>query len=116
MMLTETKLFEIRDNGTFISVLAIWLESETDSGRYLLARSGYADNPYPARIVVWRMDGGAGHATSNPYAWTDGRTMSVAHVYIKEHWDEIETGDVIDVEFILGETDIKKISERFSAR
>ena len=40
------------------------------------------------------------------------RTMIVAHKFIKEHFDELETGDVIDVEYILGETDTQKMSER----
>lgn len=113
-MLTETKLLEIRDEGTFIPVLAIWLESETDSGRYLLARAGYAENPSPAHIVIWQMDGGAGRATSNAYKWAS-HTMNTAHLYIIKNWDEIETGEVIDVEFIRGETRVKKISERFNS-
>ena len=35
-----------------------------------------------------------------------------AHDYIAEHWAELDDGDVIDVEFILGEKPTKKISER----
>lgn len=39
------------------------------------------------------------------------RTLFEAHRYVADHWDEIKDGDVIDVEFILGETTTKKESE-----
>jgi hypothetical protein len=32
------------------------------------------------------------------------RTLPESHQYIKNHWDELKTGDVIDVEYITGET------------
>ena len=52
-----------------------------------------------------------GQSNYDPYSWGD-RTYSVAHNYIQEHWDEIKAGDVIDVEYILGETPEPKLSER----
>jgi hypothetical protein len=39
--------------------------------------------------------------------------MVEAHRYIEENWNALSDGDVIDVEFILGETKEKKISERY---
>ena len=41
--------------------------------------------------------------------------MPVAHNYIIEHWHELKDGDVVDVQFILGETKAPKVSERRSA-
>jgi hypothetical protein len=41
----------------------------------------------------------------------DAHTKPQAHQYIEQHWRELKDGDVIDVEFILGETDVKKTSE-----
>ena len=38
--------------------------------------------------------------------------MPIAHNYVLDHFDELEDGDVVDVEFILGETEVKKTSER----
>ncbi len=38
--------------------------------------------------------------------------MPVAHHYIIEHWAELSDGDVVDVEFILKETTVLKVSER----
>jgi uncharacterized GH25 family protein len=38
--------------------------------------------------------------------------LAVAHNYIIKHWHDLHDGDVVDVEWILGETKQKKISER----
>gem|GEM_PF-2943358 len=54
--------------------------------------------------------------TYDPYDWSGTpRTYREAHKYIKQNWGILESGDVIDVEFILGETDTCKISERLTA-
>jgi hypothetical protein len=54
---------------------------------------------------------GEGNSSADAYHWGD-RTMQTAHIYIDEHFAELNDGDVIDVEFILGESTEKKISER----
>jgi hypothetical protein len=38
--------------------------------------------------------------------------MPTAHLHIRDQWESIADGDVVDVEFILGETSVKKVSER----
>ena len=102
-----TKLFEIRDRATFIPVLATKIEHETEAQSYLLRRCGFLPStPY---IFMCRINGGEGYA--DPYDWM-GRTLQTAHEYMVKHWDELKDGDVIDVEFILGETKVKKVSER----
>ena len=53
------------------------------------------------------------NATYDPFAWgSDTRTYQVAHQYIIDHFDELESGAVVDVEFILKETTEPKKSER----
>lgn len=37
--------------------------------------------------------------------------MPEAHKYIEANWDSIQDGGLIDVEYILGETNIEKESE-----
>lgn len=108
-----TKFLEIRDNGTMIPVLAIELHADTREERYLLERSGY-DEENNNYIVLWQMDGGYGTATSDSFRWGRNRTMSTAHRLIKEFWNELYSGDVVDVEFMLGETTEKKPAERLS--
>lgn len=97
----KNKLVEIRDEGTFIPALAIEVAG-TDG--YLMRRAGFQS---PMVILVklvgeqWQYD---------PYGW-GGRTMPVAHKYIQEHWEELQDGAVVDVEYVLGERDTPKISE-----
>lgn len=109
------KTFEIRDRLTFIPVLAVKLQPSCEADRYLLARTGYGLSPHiqAQYAMVWPLSGGKGFATSDPYEWpTSARTFLVAHRHIIERFDELESGAVVDVEFILGETQKPKKSER----
>lgn len=112
----KAKALEIRDRATFIAALAVDMNpsvsTHCEKQLYLLQRCGYPCDGIP-NVILTRLDGN-GKATSDPYAWGD-RTWSVAHNYIIEHWDELKDGDVVDVEFILGETDVPKVSERGNA-
>ena len=113
----QAKVLEVRDSGTFIPMLAIDINPDIDDEdngrpqRYLMRRCGYACNGEPNIMLT---DLYNGMATSDPYAWRGSHTYANAHNYIIEHWNELIDGDVIDVEFILGESKTKKISERFS--
>jgi len=102
------KALEIRDEGTFIAALAVDMNPTTDAQRWLLRRCGYPCDGRP-NIVLTRLDGN-GTATNDPHTW-GGRTWPVAHGYIIEHWATLRDGDVVDVSFILGETDAPKVSE-----
>lgn len=114
-----SKLFEIRDAATFIPVIATRLiVNETGSlgeqELWLLRRAGYdetqvtvsAAEPY---IILCKLDGV--DARYDPFDW-NSRTMKTAHLDIRDNWDELTSGDVIDVEFIKGESLTPKKSER----
>lgn len=103
----QTKILEIRDRATFISVLAVSMVSMDDVQRYFLSRAGYGDT----RLLVMVVRMSAGAAEYDPYSW-GGRTMPVAHKFIEENFYKLSDGDVIDVEFILGEKDAPSVSER----
>lgn len=107
----KTKSFEVRDKGTFIPIIAIQMVPDHEKQRYLLRRSGYGFE-YPC-VMVCRMSacGGAHEASYDQYAWGNCRTMTTAHDYIIQHFDELDDGAVIDVEHILGETQTAKVSE-----
>jgi len=109
----QVKMLEIRDKGTFIPVLCIRPLADNEGQRYLLRRDGYAgDESEQCVIVVKAQCRGVSY---DPYNWPgDGRTMPNAHQYIEKHWNELNDGDVVDVQFILGETDKSKVSERES--
>lgn len=104
----KNKLLEIRDRITFIPVLCTEMSSIDPKEYYLLSRTGFTGNR--CIQLTWL----ANHKSSyDPYRWeSNPRTLRAAHIYIKENWDSIESGDVIDVEFILGETKEPKQSER----
>lgn len=110
----EVKLLEIRDKATFIPAMAVRLHSRDDAEFYLLRRAGYSEaqvqlegvEPY---IVLWRLEGGP--AEYDPYSWGN-RTMATAHQHIVDFWQRLESGDVVDVQYILGETKEAKKSER----
>ena len=105
----QVKTLELRDRATFIAILAICLGAENSEQNFLLRRCGYGPN---RNIIMTRLDG-QGKATNDPYAWGD-RTMAQAHHHIYEKWDSLEDGDVVDVEFILGETTKPKLSEKYA--
>lgn len=120
------KALELRDEGTFIPLLAINMNPGPvvydtaapvgllSAQRYLLRRCGYPCDGRP-NVIITRLDGN-GQATNDPHGWKgDTRTFPVAHNYIIEHWSELKDGDVVDVQFILGETKAPKVSERRSA-
>ena len=108
-----TKLFEIRDSATFIPVIATKIEYDIDAQSYLLRRAGLSKplNPALFYILLCRINSGGGECQTLPYNW-HGRTMTTAHQHIVKNWQKLEDGDVIDVEFILGETKVRKVSER----
>ncbi len=106
----KAKMFEIRDRGTFIPILAVLMEGGSRAERYLIDRAGYRSSGIVALIQVV---GGQGEANCCPDDWA-GRTYPQAHLYIERNWDYLTSGDVIDVEFILGETTERKVSERCS--
>ncbi len=104
-----TKIFEIRDIATYIPVMATKMVSDNKAEAYHLARSGYGKKS--ELVMMVRL--AESWCSYDPYGWDiNARTMIEAHKFIKEHFDELETGDVIDVEYILGETDTQKMSER----
>jgi len=103
----ETKMLEIRDRATCIPVMATLMRSDNKHEHYLLRRAGFSDNTDLIGFTYltsekWEWD---------PYNWSNSRTLHVAHKFVQEHWAELKSGDVVDVEFVLGETSKPKQSE-----
>ena len=108
----ETKLFEIRDHGTFIPAVGIACECSTiqdEREQWLMRRAGYGER----WILLTRLDGG-GRAEYDPHSWTN-RTWVGAHLLIQRDWDSLESGDVIDARVGLGETEQPVPSERIES-
>jgi hypothetical protein len=108
-MTMRVKCLEIRDANTFMPVICIKPVPENGPQRYLLRRDGYGGDIDERCVIVIKPQ--CKGCAYDPRGWGD-RTMKVAHDYIEKHWFSLFDGDVIDVQFILGETTEKKISER----
>jgi hypothetical protein len=109
------KTLEVRDTATRIDVMVFRMLAENlTQAHYVHDRNGH---PRDGRSVVM-MKIYDQLATNDPWEWEGrggGRTLQVAHQYVLDHFDELIDGDVIDVEFILGETKEKKRAERLDA-
>jgi len=101
----NAKFIEIRDSATFIPALAIAVTGFDD---YLAGRAGFGPEPTVILIHLQTMK-----SACDPYDWGGARTMPNAHAFIQEHWRNLASGDVVDVQYILGETKVPKISERY---
>ena len=104
------KTLEIRDEATFIPVICIHPVADNEAQHYLLRRDGYGAGPDEPCIIM--IDAQCHGVAYDPYSWGGGsRTKKVAHDYIRNNWPTLKDGDVIDVQFILGETEAPKASE-----
>jgi hypothetical protein len=85
---------------------------------YLMSRAGYSldDGEYSC-VLFGRLDPtGRKDIANDPYDWgNQDRTYKVAHDYIQKNWGKLMSGQVIDVEYILNETDLPKKSEQFTS-
>lgn len=107
-----SKTFEVRDHATFMPALAVRLDPACEADRYLLARSGFGRDAASQGeyIVLYFLE--AGGAEYDPFAWpSSSRTRHVAHEYIRQNFEKLASGAVIDVEFIEGERTEPKVSE-----
>ena len=107
----KVKTLELRDRATFIPLLAIDINPDNDAQRWLMRRVGYPCDGQP-NVIITKLSGD-GDASNDPYAWRGARSFPVAHDWIINHWDDLKDGDVVDVEFILGENKEPKASERY---
>jgi hypothetical protein len=129
----ETKLFEVRDSGTFIVVMAtrlipIWDNQSLRTGLFtngvntnpgkeawLLHRVGLG-HPDSYQILMSKIE--SGESSLDSEYWTresplsrGTRTLTMAHRYIEQTFSQLKSGDLIDVQFIIGETTEPKVSE-----
>jgi len=113
----QTKYFEMRSPGTCVPLIATrvmtvsynMLSDEVSERVYkLLKRAGYGQGSQNLVLITFLI--GSVKAEYDPYKWPTN-DMRIAHIYIEENWDSLKTGDLIDVEKILGKlplgTDLK---------
>jgi hypothetical protein len=78
-----------------------------------LGRAGFGTEPenQAQYIILMRLTDSESHF--DPMGWPGGsRTMRAAHYHILDNFENLKSGDVVDVQFILEETEWPKVSER----
>ena len=113
--MADTLMLEVRDRGTLIPVLAIRPGggADSDAEQWLWLRAGYGDaEAQHEYVLLAEVNGGSGRITCDPYDWGSNHTLRAAHDYIRQHWYDLRDGDVVDVEFIRGDSIAPKVSER----
>jgi hypothetical protein len=76
------------------------MKGETLVERGMMAASGWAN--HSESVMLTSMSDY--ETRCDPFVKKD-RTYFTAHRYIQENWKNLRSGDVVDVQFILGETE-----------
>lgn len=114
-MPADVKMFEVRDEGTTMVVIALKPNPGHESERWGWARSGYGVEAEAQRnyVLLAPLHAGEGYLVCDPFKHPgNARTLPKAHLHIIECWDYLVSGDVIDVQYLLRETAEPKVSER----
>lgn len=98
----QTKFLEVRDTGTCVPCLAIRFSSSENK---FFRAAGYAGE-YVLLVKLFPCD-----AECDPAEWDYSRTMLEAHRHIEANWDSLVDGQVVDVQYVLGETSAPKPNE-----
>ena len=111
----NVKVLEVRDRATMIPVMAVQLGAANNTERWLLmvAGYGYSTDDHKGYILLCQINGGRGEMVSDPFMHKMPE-MQQAHIYIQDHWAELDHGAVIDLEFLRGEKDKPAISDRIN--
>ena len=112
----NVKMFEVRDAATTMVVIALKPNPRTEAERWGWAHAGYGTDfatQHQYVLLAPLVEGGT--LVYDPLTHRGAphvRTLPTAHRYIIEHWEYLRSGDVVDVEFILGETTQAKTPDR----
>ncbi len=92
-----TKIFEVFDRSAYLRVLATRLDHRTTRELFLLNGADLTNGQIQVTTLTPYVE-----SHSDPSGWGNG-TMRTVHEHLIERWDVLNTGDVVDVEHILGE-------------
>jgi hypothetical protein len=103
----QVKYFEVCDEGTLIPVMAVFVNFPSQTEQAILRRGGYRVSVGP---LVFLTELNNRQTCYFPYEWHAGRTLRLTHLHLEKNWDQLESGSVIDVEYLLGLTQEPKKS------
>lgn len=84
--------------------------SQVANERWLFRKVGFQLEP--KLVIVSKLSSLA--QTFYCFSQQRSETLRAAHEYIQEHWEELASGQVIDVDFIQGRREQPRTSERLS--
>jgi hypothetical protein len=87
----QAKVFEVVDNGSRYSILAVKHTGEIPKEQWLLDRVGLGEGGYPLQVTNLEN----GRTERDCFRWRDdGRTIFKVHGYLMtaDHFDVLETG------------------------
>ena len=109
----KSKKIEVKAKENCTPVMAVRPDASNDAEAYLLGRSGYGLNHPSWRSYIFlfpiEYDG---LAVVDPFKQKT-HELQVAHSYVNEHFDELEPGAVLDVDYIEGRRPAPRKSDRF---
>ena len=88
-------MFNLKDLGTLITVLATKTNSDNIQEQELLKKAGLGFD----LIAITMLE--TFETQTDPYKWFD-RTMRNGHLIIQKHFDDLKTCSEIDVESLCG--------------
>jgi len=110
-MEVAVKFLEVRADGYFLSMLAVGayptIDKLNDREIWILNRAGRSAK----HTQILLMDLVSGASSWEPGNWTD-RETTITHVHLLSNWKSIKSGDVIDIQYILGERKTIRLSEQ----
>lgn len=108
-MRTEAKLLAILDRCTCIPLIATRYHPATAREAAMFRRHGFKSDPGDDYTFFYLPNEDL--CSYDPYRMGHDYTVGTACRYVREHWDEIESGAAIDSEFIRGETKAPKTGD-----
>jgi len=97
-----TKFLEIRDDATCIGVMAHQMVSFSLIEGAYLCKYSYPKSP-PYSVLLTKVTDGSGCV--DPYDWGDSYTMVSAHNFIRDEFDNLTDGQVVDVRVFARKTE-----------
>lgn len=106
-MKTETKFVALLDRMTCIPCLAMRYTTESIGERAMFKRHGFGGSPDDRYTFFYLPNSGI--CSYDPYKLGDDYTVGTCCSHIRDNWDDIESGSVVDAEFLRGEVKEPKL-------
>lgn len=108
-MIVDAKMLAVMDRGTHIPLIAFKVSPNTMKECVMLERHDFGVNPHEHTFFY---DISSGTCSHNPYKMEGSYTLTPACKHIRDNWGSINSGDLVDAEYIRGETSEPRIWER----